>query len=170
LNRLARDVAINVVANLIAAAVIYLAGVATGLFPYSRLLVQVALLVIAVATLPVVVGATIVKAVRPSLISKAREYRISLVFAYIASIMMPLQIIYMTMTQERSTVAIIQVALLALIFTSVQLWIWRERHTHHKSKMIAEQQARRRQSRMPRASREPRIVRRQRARRATPVC
>jgi hypothetical protein len=42
MNRLARDVAINVVANLIAAAIIYLGGVAAGLLPYSGLLVSFA--------------------------------------------------------------------------------------------------------------------------------
>jgi hypothetical protein len=41
-NRLARDVAINVIANLIAAAIIHLGGVAAGLLPYSGLLVSFA--------------------------------------------------------------------------------------------------------------------------------
>jgi hypothetical protein len=166
MNGLPRDVGINVVANLIAnavtAAVLYLLGVAGGLLPYSTLLVNAAILTIAGVMLPATLGASIVKAVRPSLISKTREYRISLTFAYIASIMVPLQIIYMSMKQERSATAIIQVALMALFFTSVQMWIWRERHTHHTTKEIAERQALIRGSRMRRASREPRILRRHR--------
>lgn len=44
MQRLARDVGINVLANLIAAAIIYLLGVWAGLFPGPRLAVGLALL------------------------------------------------------------------------------------------------------------------------------
>jgi hypothetical protein len=51
LNRLTRDVAINVATNIIAAAIIYLAGASAGLLPYSSELALVAAIILALAVI-----------------------------------------------------------------------------------------------------------------------
>lgn len=80
----ARDVAVNVLANLIAAAVIYLLGVLAGLFPRTTQAVNLSIGVITIASFAVLVVAAIS---RLRLNPRQSTYRKSLYISAIAGIL-----------------------------------------------------------------------------------
>jgi hypothetical protein len=160
---LARDVGINVVANLLAAAVIYLVGVAAGVLPYSLFLVIAALLLLMIGS----VFATIHGMLQGSAVKEARW---ALIGRCTVMLIVPTLLVGRTVDSQDHPgpllADILFAGFLSLIFVYNITGIrqnWRD-YIEAQEQALHQQheEASRNRPLRRRVSREPRIIRRQR--------
>lgn len=165
--KLGRDVGVNTTANLIAnlitVAAVYLVGVAAGLLPYSGFIASGAFFILFTSG---IFGLVVAREIKTSL----ARVRLRLICSYLLALALPLMFIITSVERSRDSVAgwlAAMIVVLFLIASAASLWLLRYyRRAYAKQQAVASRTERiaeyRNRPNRRFASREPRIIRRQR--------